>query len=409
MLGTYGPYFTNEELDFSDNLSSSRALDADPTPEEYTFLQSVTDLSPGCKVGYCLNGITKVDEVDTYKEDNLKLEGLLQLNPDFLILQGYTENFWGFDDAGRANLTTAFPPERTIYIDLSMTGDNCIEETNCIGKSFIDVVEQHRHLAEFLNLDEPASLNQEFQDLCQSIEAFRGHMKTAQENGVRAMAAYQSPFPNLSFIANPIVDMVLRMFEELGMPIMHPGTCLKNGDCSGSYYWEYIGLDAYFTSCKNFTIDDQACLTSTLYPVDVWLYDHRTDGYIREGDFASVFPDKAVQEKQLIEWPIGGGKFTPVHAKKILDNVGPQMSAAKRLHPETSCTPADVASDSHRTTHSDIVSQGLGGGNYACYDEMVHNPKYAELCSGSFGDFAMTKHLIGSLVSAVASLIFFVL
>lgn len=170
--------------------------------------------------------------------------------------------------------------------------------------------------------------------------------------------------------------MVLRMFEELGMPILHTGKC---EECSQSYFWETIPSESYFTSCEN-TTDFTDCNNDPLYPVDVWLYDHRTRGTINNEDFAIVFPDKAVLSQQFLEWPIGGRKITPSHAAEILNSVGPALASFDRLHDETICIPdLDVSGESHRQSGAGV--KGAGAGEYACYDTAYHNTKYHQGCS----------------------------
>merc|ERR1719413_183978 len=168
-------------------------------------------------------------------------------------------------------------------------------------------------------------------------------MKMAHDKGIRTMAAYVDP--SSAFYASPVNDIVLRMFEELGMPILHVGKC---EECSQSYFWETIPSESYFSSCENST-DFGDCNDDTLYPVDVWLYDHRTRPIITNEDFAVVFPDMAVLNGQYVEWPIGGRKITPRHAIEILSAVGPSIANAERLHGETSCiADLDVTGKAHR-------------------------------------------------------------
>jgi hypothetical protein len=56
----------------------------------------------------------------------------------------------------------------------------------------IDVVEQYRELAAFLNLEEPAALKEDFASLCAAAIDFAANMKLAHEKGIRStMAAYR--------------------------------------------------------------------------------------------------------------------------------------------------------------------------------------------------------------------------
>ena len=200
-------------------------------------------------------------------------------------------------------------------------------------------------------------------------------MKTAQEKGIRVMPAYLTT--KTSYFADVVSDSVLRMFEELGMPILHIGSSMDAGDCAGNYFWEYVGLNDYFKACpdgeENVT---SSCNDGTLYPVDFWLYDHRTTLAVTDPDFILGFPDKALIAGQSAYWPIGGRLLSPRDAAEVLNIVGPQVASASRVHPATECTPdIDVTGTDHRIA-------GLAGGEYACFnDGAFHNTKYFQECT----------------------------
>jgi hypothetical protein len=69
----------------------------------------------------------------------------------------------------------------------------------------IDVVEQYRELAAFLNLEEPAALKEDFASLCAAATDFAANMKLAHEKGIRTMAAYVDP--SSAFYASPVNDV----------------------------------------------------------------------------------------------------------------------------------------------------------------------------------------------------------
>ena len=94
------------------------------------------------------------------------------------------------------------------------------------------------------------------------------------------------------------------MFEELGMPIMHNGACTNKTVCPDNYFWEYVPKEEYFNSCDGEITE--GCNDNVLYPVDVWLYDHRTTNSVTNADFKLAYPDKAIIAGQLEFWPIGG-------------------------------------------------------------------------------------------------------
>ena len=157
-----------------------------------------------------------------------------------------------------------------------------------------------------------------------------------------------------------------------------------------SYFWETIPTRSYFASCSDEQLnatDYIECNEDPLYPVDVWLYDHRTRATVVNEDFGVVFPDKAVLAGQAVEWPIGGRKITPAHAAEILTSVGPSIAGYERLHAETACVAdIDVTSDAHRQSGTGI--KGAGAGEYACYSPVYHNTKYFQGCKSEDNDDA---------------------
>ena len=145
---------------------------------------------------------------------------------DEVIIHGYLGAWWGVGDDGIANITAKIgkPP---IYQEMSKEGaQNCDDSgsgpnSTCPGISMIDLMEENYELAQYLNFDIPSSIEDDNVALCTAAENFRVNMKTAHDNGVRLMAAYLTT--GTSYFADPTADSVLRMFEELGMPIIHPG------------------------------------------------------------------------------------------------------------------------------------------------------------------------------------------
>lgn len=362
LVGVLGEFYNSgSDIDLA-SPSAGSSLPADPLYEDIQFLEKAVHLSPGCKVGHC----TTFD-LDTF----------LSLDVDEFIMQGYRGAWWGFNETYTQTVieeVTKKIGKQPIYIELSKDGaESCSEEGgDCPGLSMIDIIESNYELAKYLDLDIPESLNQDRQQLCVAAKNFQNNMKTAQDKGLRVMAAYLTT--TLSYYANPVSDMVLRMFEELGMPILHVGKCKDAGNCSGNYFWEYVPIETYFQSCVgNITA---SCNSNTFYPVDFWLYDHRTTLTLTNPDFSLGFPDKAIINGQMGYWPIGGRLLSPSDAAEILNIVGPQVAGADRIRPMTECTPdLDVTGEDHRKS-------GLAGGEYACYNEAkFHNTKYFKTCN----------------------------
>jgi hypothetical protein len=386
LVGTYGERaVAGSDIDFT-NLTEESSFPADPNPEEQEFLSSVTNLSPGCGAEFC-------QEFD--------IEGFRALKPDFIIMHGYRQAVWGLDD--RVTEIEAAIGKPIIYIDISLEGPECKEgsgEDRCYGKSLIEVIAQYEVLAVALGIDIPASVDEDRRRLCQASATFQEIARDAHLRGVRALAAYFSPpeggdFGTLNYFANPPDDLVLRMLEELGLPLLHV-SCNSPGEegCDSGYFWESISTQEFFNNC---TSNLEACNDQTHYPVDFWLYDHRESTMVKGPNFFDAFPDKAIGARQFAYWPIGAGTVSYRHAAEILELIAPALDKADRLHPSTSCTPGvDVSGIAHRVV-------GLEGGEYACYDEKFHRQAYFE-CPASrnsesgLGGGAMAGIVIGAVV-----------
>ena len=296
LVGTYGEWYNSGSDVDVNNPEAGSSLPADPLHDDIKFLEKVVDLSPSCHIGYC----TQFD-INTF----------LDLEVDELIVHGYRGGIWGISNETIIEMATEKLGKPLIYSELSREGaDKCPDDmtstdSKCTGISMIDLIEENYDLAKYLNFDIPNSINNDRQTLCNSAKAFQTHMKTAQENGVRVMAAYLTT--TTSYLADPVSDSVLRMFEELGMPIIHPGKCMVAEECAGNYFWEYMGLNTFFKSCPNGPENvTSSCNDNPYYPVDMWLYDHRTTLTVTDPDFVFGFPDKAIAAGQIAYWPIGG-------------------------------------------------------------------------------------------------------
>lgn len=342
-------------------MSEESSYPADPTPEEMEFITSVKHISPSCQIGYC-------QEFD--------VEIFASLKPDYLVMHGYRGELWGFNATIEKQVVNIIG-KPIIYIDVAQQGANCIGDNadNCYGKSMIEVIEQYDALALALGIPRSGAVEQDKRAMCQAARVFQEAAEIAQSKGVRALAGYINTGDDaMSYLAYPSDDMVLRMFEELGMPILHPGSC-SAANCTQNYFWEWIPTKELFPACAGQSLTLE-CAASPLYPVDFWLYDHRTTLTFVGSEFAQAFPDKAVVQGQHAYWPIGGGIISYRHAAEILSLVAPRLAAAERLHVATSCTPADVSSVEH-------AIDGLQPGQFSCYDESVHRLEYFQCPASS--------------------------
>lgn len=117
--------------------------------------------------------------------------------------------------------------------------------------------------------------------------------------------------------------------------------------------------------------DRSQCNSEVLYPVDMWLYDHRTTFSFLSQDFKDKFPDPAFLQGQFEYWPIGGGIISYRHAAEILSIVAPTLAEMERIHDSTECTPADVSSIEHS-------KNGIAAGGYVCFDRSFHLESYLQ-------------------------------
>lgn len=320
-------------------------------------------------------------------------------------MHGYRGELWGFDAATEKQVVNIIG-RPIIYIDVAQQGADCVseeEQKNCYGKSMIEVVQQYYDLSRALGFDIPSSVEQDRRDLCKAAEEFQDAAEIAHTKGVRALAGYISvnEFRNAtSYLAYPPDDMVLRMFEELGMPLLHPGKCQAEG-CSQEYFWEWIPTQELFPACSEGQ-DRSTCNDEVLYPADMWLYDHRTTLTFISQDFRKDFPDPAVLQGQYAYWPIGAGIISFKHAAEILSIMAPTLAKMERIHDPTPCTAADVSSITH-------AQDGLLGGSYACFDRTVHRQSYLQ-CPAKESKMpkgAIVGICVGGAVLLVALLVFF--
>ncbi|GAX19288.1 hypothetical protein FisN_4Lh135 [Fistulifera solaris] len=389
LAGVYGQWGGEaSDLDVTDPTGKS-SFTSDPSPEDLQFLASTVNLSPDCLPGErCMT-------IDTTLLADVKVDAFLTL--------GYRHE---------VRYITEYVPEieritgkPVVFIDVSQTGPDCRpgNDDRCYGKSMIDLINQLRTLAEALGIDIPRSVDNDQREMCQAAAEFQQIAGDAHSRGVRAMAAYFGIGPDEdTFLANPPDDMVLRMFEELGLPLMHVDCALEANQtsCPLGFFWETVSNRAFFGNCTASTLAECAD-AQPKYPVDFWLYDDRQTLNVLNPEFAqSTFPDKALRAGQYAYWAIGGGALSYRHATEILQIVGAALSKAKRIHRGTSCIPeVDVSGIAHRTV-------GLDGGEYACFDEDFHRDEYLDCPAVYSSDESLeTGAVVGIVVGALAGVI----
>lgn len=391
LAGVYGQWGGETSNLDPTNPEKGSDFESDPTPEDIQFLAAhALNLSPNCLPG------ARCDEID------LDLFRGISGEVDAFITIGYRHTVRYITDAVSEIESILGKP--VIYIDLSQTGPDCLptKEYRCYGKSMIDLIVQFEELASALGVNPTKALQQDKQDLCEASANFQQVARDAQLRGVRVMAAYFGfGIDGATYLANPPDDMVLRMFEELGMPLLHVDCELApdQDQCPLGFFWETVNNTVFFDNCE--ATDIQQCSNENpKYPVDLWLYDDRQTLEVLSKTFATQFPDKAVLEGQIAYWPIGGGSLSYRHAAEILNIVAPALADTKRLYDGTQCVSSvDVSGIAHRTV-------GLQGGEYACYDERFHRQEYLK-CPVEASKASNAAIIGGSVGGAAAFILLF--
>lgn len=379
IVATYGAWVNRgSDLDF-DNLAKGSSLPSEPTPEELEWLDTkVTNLNPECeKPGGCYS----------FSVDILK-----KVNPDYVVFWGYNQSPFYFSDPTLIpNVTEAFD---TVYIEISQEsgkrdGTVCSADVvnGCHGKSMITLVKQWEDLALALGATQPAHVEADKKAMCDAATKFTAAAKVAHEKGVRVMAMY--PRTDLFYLANPTGNSVLRMLEELGAPLLHPGEICNDviePECSQSYFWENVPRAQYFVGCDPDVDDTDACVGKTLYPVDLALYDQRTTISIQNTTANRIINEPAIVKGQMAYWPGAGLPQTYEHAAEILTILAPALEKAERIHPETDCTPeVNVTSLEHAKTP-------MLEGKYACFDPKYHNDAYLTCTEDASSSFSISSN-----------------
>ncbi|KAG7355169.1 hypothetical protein IV203_004525 [Nitzschia inconspicua] len=390
LAGVYGQWGGETSNLDPTNPELGSSFESDPTAEDIQFLAAhAVNLSPNCLPG------TRCEDID------LDLLRGIRDEVDVFITIGYRHTVRYITEA-MTEIESILSGKPIIYIDLSQTGPDCLptKEYRCYGKSMIDLILQLEELATAMGVTPTKALQQDQQDLCEAAANFQSVARDAQLRGVRVMAAYFGfGIDGATFLANPPDDMVLRMLEELGMPLLHVDCELAPDQekCPLGFFWETVNNTVFFDNCQ--ATDIQQCNNENpKYPVDLWLYDDRQTLDVLNRDFASLFPDKAVLAGQIAYWPIGGGALSYRHATEILNIIASALANTKRLYDGTQCVSSvDVSGIAHRTV-------GLKGGEYACYDERFQRQEYLQ-CPVQSTKASRAAIIGGSIGGAVGGLI----
>jgi len=254
----------------------------DPTPDETAFLQSAINLSPSCWQ----------NPRGCFRWDNVTDLSNLQDEIDFVIIidngsSGATQG----DNGVRAAEDNGM---RVIFVDTFFEpNEDCrlgnftfLDESQCFGRSMIDIVARVEELAIFLGVEPAAELQAQKLEACTAAEEFTAAMQTVSERGIQVKVSILGTRLNEETgntegtirDFDPIQLWVPRTLEELGMPLLHAEAGAGNST-------NYLTSE-YFVDCPEPSGDCE-----TLFPVDFWLIDSRSFLLI-DDTLKTIIPDK---------------------------------------------------------------------------------------------------------------------
>jgi len=278
-----------------------------------------------------------------------------------------------------------------VFIDTVSYGEGCItfdpttalyvrDWDKCFARSLIDIVKKTNELAAFLGIEEKQKNQDEDKNrMCLAAKRLSRAAQEAQRDGLRILAAnaFINPFMSGSTITlnplDPLSDAYLRTYEELGVPILHPGV-YKEADP------EIIPTTAWFPNCVPGQ-DYTECNNEALYPVDIWLMEGRRlpNGTNDEMEYLLRFyPEKALLAKQYAHWPMNDGPISYRAISRSFHVMASILDTASRVYPRTECTNVDVTAEAYLNKETG----GIDPGGYACYDQGVHQLEYLQCPEG---------------------------
>jgi len=369
--GTYGAYFPRGSIGDMRDPDYKPYWPVDPTEDELAFLKSIPNFSPTCF--HAKN--TKCDEID--------VDRVINNAPDKWVYIG--NGNWHTGERMK-QITTAVG-NYPIFISTHYDGNKnpgCItynpdtatyttDTSKCKARSLIDVIKRTNELANFLGIAK-VDIARDQQKMCEAAMELTTAAANAHQKGIRVMTVNPSINDNNAvtlYPVDPLSDPYLRTYEELGVPILHPGK-----HPSSKISEEKIPSKEWFANCQQGqTLND--CNENTYYPVDLWLIEGRRFFFNTPEEqyfLNKFFPDKALLKNQVAHWPMNDGPISYTTAARSFAEMTRKLNDAVRLHDSTICTTANVTSEAFL----DSRFGGLTGGQYACYDEPSLQLDYLE-------------------------------
>jgi len=362
IAGTYGNYFPRGSLGNVLDPNYQPYWPVDPSPKELEFLKGIPSFSPSC-----FNAKrSKCDEIDIIKTKDAA--------PDKWVYIGNGNWHTGTEMKEITDSMGNVP----IFISTHYEADKnpgCITynqataayTTNldkCKARSLVDVIKRTNELANFLGISK-IDIAKDQRKMCDAASELSDAAESAQQSGIRVMTVNPTIGSDNSvtlYPVDPLSDPFLRSYEELGVPLLHPG---KHPSASKSD--EAIPSKEWFPDCQPGQMFKN-CNSNAYYPVDLWLIEGRRFFFNTPEEqyfLQTFFPDKALMNNQVAHWPLNDGPISYTSAARSFEEMARKLNEAVRQYDSTQCMATDVTSNKFL----DSRFGGLEGGTYACYNK----------------------------------------
>jgi len=369
IAGTYGNYFPRGSIGNINDPDYQPYWPTDPTQSELDFLKQIPNFSPSC---YHAKR-TKCDEID--------VKAAIAARPDKWIEIGNG----GWHTGDEVKEITASMGNLPVLISTHYEGNvnpGCItynqatatysiNKGQCKARSLLDIIKRTNELANFLGIPK-IDIAKDQTKMCEAAKELSDAAASAQQRGIRVMTVNPSISENNAvtlYPVDPLNDPFLRSYEELGVPLMHPG---KHPTAQQSV--ERIQSSEWFSDCTPGQMFKN-CNNNAYYPVDLYLVEGRRFFFNTPEEqyfLQTFFPDKALLNNQIAHWPLNDGAISYTVAARSFEELARKLNEAVRQYDATTCVNADVTSNSFLNA----ANGGLQGGNYACYNKPSLNLDY---------------------------------
>jgi len=370
IVGTYGNYFPRGSIGNMNDPDYEPYWPTDPSTNELAFLQDIPTFSSSCY--HAKN--TKCDDID--------VEAAIDAAPEKWI---YIDNGSWHTGKDMKDITDSMG-NMPIFISTKYEGNNnpgCItynkdtatyttDKAKCSARSLLDVIKRTNELATFLGIPK-IDIAKDQQEFCDASSALTDAASSAQQRGIRVMTVNPSIDTNNAvslFFVDPLGDPFLRSYEELGVPIIHPG---KHPSAQNSGV-EKITSREWFTDCQP-GVMFKNCNSATYYSADLYLVEGRRFFYNTPEEqyfLETFFPDKALLNNQIAHWPLNDGPISYTSAARSFQEMTRKLNEAVQQYDSTQCVDADVTSNPFLNS----AFGGLKGGDYACYNKNTSQLAY---------------------------------